>query len=100
LNALFNISIIDTIIHNSGEGKGVHHVKTMPVTDFKAHALKVLGEVAETREPVVVTKRGKPLAEIVPFAAKRTAPGRLAEALVFENDIVSPIGKAERSARR
>lgn len=70
-------------------------MKTMPVTDFKAHALKVLGEVAETREPVVVTKRGKPLAEIVPFAAKRTAPGRLAEALVFEDDIVSPLGEAE-----
>lgn len=43
-------------------------MKTMPVTDFKAHALKVLGEVAETRESVLVTKRGKPLAEIVPFA--------------------------------
>lgn len=70
-------------------------MKTMPVTDFKAHALKVLGEVAETREPVVVTKRGKPLAEIVPFAGKRMAPGRLAEALVFEGDIVSPLGEAE-----
>ena len=70
-------------------------MKTMPVTDFKAHALKVLGEVAETREPVVVTKRGKPLAEIVPFAGKHTAPGRLAEALVFEDDIVSPLGEAE-----
>lgn len=76
-------------------GRGYPHVRTMPVTDFKAHALKVLGEVAETREPVVVTKRGKPLAEIVPFAGKRTAPGRLADALVFEDDIVSPIGEAE-----
>lgn len=75
--------------------RGYRHVKTMPVTDFKAHALKVLGEVAKTREPVVVTKRGKPLAEIVPFAGKRTAPGRLAEALVFEDDIVSPISDAE-----
>lgn len=68
-------------------------MKTMPVTDFKAHALKILGEVAETREPVVVTKRGKPLAEIVPFAEKRAVPGRLAKALVFERDIVSPLGE-------
>ena len=37
-------------------------MKTMAITDFKMHALQVLGEVAETREPVVVTKRGKPLA--------------------------------------
>lgn len=70
-------------------------MKTMSVTDFKAHALKVLGEVAETRESVLVTKRGKPLAEIVPFAGKCTAPGRLAEALVFEDDIVTPLGEAE-----
>lgn len=67
----------------------------MSVTDFKAQAFKVLGEVAETREPVVVTKRSKPLAEIVPFVGKRTAPGPLAEALVFEDDIVSPLGQAE-----
>jgi len=75
-------------------------MKTMPVTDFKAHALKVLGEVAETREPVVVTKRGKPLAEIVPFAEKRTAPGKLADALVFEGDLVSPLGEGEWDACR
>lgn len=51
------------------------YMKTMAVTDFKAHVLKVLGKVAKTREPVVGTKRGTPLAEIVPFAGKRTAPG-------------------------
>jgi prevent-host-death family protein len=67
----------------------------MPVTDFKRQLLKVLREVAETREPVVVTKRGKPLAEIVPFAEKRADPGRLADALVFEHDIVSPLGETE-----
>lgn len=70
-------------------------MKTMPITEFKAHALQVLGEVAETREPVVVTKWGKPLAEIVPFAKKRTVPGRLADALVFEGDLVSPLGGGE-----
>ena len=75
-------------------------MKTMPVTEFRTHALKVLGEVAETREHVVVTRRGKPLAEIIPFAGKRTAPGRLAEALVFEDDIVSPIGEADWNACR
>jgi len=75
-------------------------VKTMPVTDFKAHALQVLGEVAETRESVVVTKRGKPLAEIVPFTEKQSLPGKLAEALVFEHDIVSPLGEEHWNACR
>ena len=27
-------------------------MKTMAITDFKAHALQVLGEVAKTKEPV------------------------------------------------
>jgi prevent-host-death family protein len=73
--------------------KGEDNMKTMAITDFKMHALQVLGEVAETREPVVVTKRGKPLAEIIPFAEKKPSLGKLAETLVFEDDIVSPLGE-------
>ena len=68
-------------------------MKTLAITDFKAHALKVLGEVAETREPVLVTKRGKPLAEVVPFSPRESTAGRLSEAFVFEKDIVSPLGE-------
>ena len=68
-------------------------MKTMAITEFKMHALQVLGEVAETKEPVLVTKRGKPLAAIIPFAEKKPLPGKLAETLVFENDIMSPLGK-------
>ena len=75
-------------------------MKTMAITDFKMHALQVLGEVAKTREPVVVTKRGKPLAEIIPFAEKTPSPGTLAETLVFENDIVSPLGAETWNACR
>ena len=75
-------------------------MKTMAITEFKAHALQVLGEVAETREPVLVTKRGKPLAEIIPFAEKKPSPGKLADTLVFENDIVSPLGEEDWHACR
>ena len=75
-------------------------MKTMAITDFKTHALQVLGEVAETGEPVVVTKRGKPLAEIIPFAEKKPSPGQLAETLVFEDDIVSPLGEEIWNAYR
>jgi len=75
-------------------------MKTMAITDFKMHALRVLGEVAETREPVIVTKRGKPLAEIIPFAEKKPSPGKLAETLVFEDDIVLPLGEVIWNACR
>ena len=67
-------------------------MRTLTITDFKAHALQVLGEVAETKEAVIVTKRGKPLAEVIPFAPPSSHPGKLANALVFEKDIVSPLG--------
>jgi prevent-host-death family protein len=33
---------------------------------FKAKCLKLIDEVAATREPLVITKRGKPLAKLVP----------------------------------
>ncbi len=35
--------------------------------EFKAKCLKVLGEVAATHEPLVITKRGKPVAKLVPI---------------------------------
>jgi antitoxin (DNA-binding transcriptional repressor) of toxin-antitoxin stability system len=45
---------------------------------------------------VVVTKRGKPLVEVIPFRHndESPAPGKLAAALVFEKDIVSPLGES------
>lgn len=67
-------------------------MKILAITEFKAHALQILAKVAETKEPVIVTKRGKALAEVVPFSAGKPAPGKLSEALVFEKDIVSPLG--------
>ncbi|MCK5842175.1 MAG: type II toxin-antitoxin system Phd/YefM family antitoxin [Candidatus Sabulitectum sp.] len=68
-------------------------MRTMAITDFKAHALQILAQIAKTKEPVVITKRGKPLAEIIPFMENRPIPGKLADALVFEEDIVSPLGE-------
>ena len=69
-------------------------MKTLTVTDFKARALQILGQVAKTREPVVVTKRGKPLAEVIPFSTAAPSPGKLSEALVFEKDIISSLGES------
>ncbi|MBW1839995.1 MAG: type II toxin-antitoxin system prevent-host-death family antitoxin, partial [Deltaproteobacteria bacterium] len=47
------------------------------------------------QESIVITKRGKPLAEVVPFrkSYKNPVPGKLADTLVFEKDIVSPLGE-------
>ncbi len=70
-------------------------MQTMGISAFKAHALKVLDQVAKTRDEVIVTKRGKPVARIVPFTDEIPAhmPGTLADTLVYEGDIVSPLGE-------
>lgn len=68
-------------------------MRTMTITDFKSHALQVLGEVAASKEKVVVTKRGKPLVEVVPYSEAKPSAGHLAETLVFEKDILTPLGE-------
>ena len=70
-------------------------MKTMGISKFKSHALKILGQVAKTQEMIVITKRGKPLAQIIPYRSSDTnpKPGRLSDALVFEKDVISPLGE-------
>ena len=70
-------------------------MKMMAISKFKAHALKVLDEVAESQEKVVITKRGKPLAEVIPYqrVEGNSKPGKLSDAFVFEKDIISPLGE-------
>ena len=50
----------------------------MPAGRFKNTCLQVLDDVAETREPVVITKRGRAVAKLVPVAPatpRRTLTG-------------------------
>ncbi|MCC6152788.1 MAG: type II toxin-antitoxin system Phd/YefM family antitoxin [Candidatus Hydrogenedentes bacterium] len=77
-------------------------MKSMPISEFKAHALNVLGEVAKTKQPVLVTKRGKPIAEVVPVRERsdKLVPGALAGTVVFEKDIESPLGAGDWNAAR
>ena len=69
-------------------------MQTMTITNFKMYALKVIDQVSKSQESVIITRRGTPLAELVPFrtAGKKFALGKLAGTLVFEKDIVSPLG--------
>jgi prevent-host-death family protein len=70
-------------------------MKTMAISEFKAHALKVINEVEKSQETIVITKRGKPLAQVVPYCktVMKPMPGKLADAFVFENDIIAPLGE-------
>jgi len=41
-------------------------MKSMPAGLFKTHCLAVMDEVQTKRQPVVITKHGRPVAKLVP----------------------------------
>jgi prevent-host-death family protein len=46
-------------------------MKQMPAGKFKARCLSVMDDVNATGEPVIITKRGTPVAKVVPVASKK-----------------------------
>jgi prevent-host-death family protein len=77
-------------------------MKSMAISEFKAHALKVIDGVANDHESIMITKRGKPLAQVVPFVSTENKPkaGKLASTFLFEHDIITPLGKAAWESAR
>ena len=62
--------------------------RVVPAGRFKAECLALLDRVERTGEPVVVTKRGRPVAEVVPI---RVTSRPLAGSVTVRGDIVGPI---------
>ena len=62
--------------------------RSIPAGRFKATCLALLDEVAATGETLVVTKRGRPVAQVSPVAPPRSLAGSIRR----ERDLVSPIG--------
>ena len=79
-------------------------METINATDFKARCLALLDRVAATGEPVVILKRGKPVAELGPLTRSGTAHPQveLRSTVVEMDDIVAPAVPADdwESARR
>ncbi len=65
----------------------------MAAGKFKDQCLKVLDRVAATRVPVTVTKRGRPVATVVPFTDRSKAPTSLAGSVLEEHG--DPFGAGE-----
>jgi prevent-host-death family protein len=47
----------------------------IPAGEFKAQCLALLDEVAETGKEIIVTKRGKPVAKVVPIEPPKSLKG-------------------------
>ncbi len=67
-------------------------MRTVKASEFKAKCLKIMDEVAATGEPVVITKHGVPVAQLVPAVQKpKTLFGALEGSMTIVGDIISPI---------
>jgi prevent-host-death family protein len=74
-------------------------VDTLTVSKFKATCLAVVEEVAKTKQGVIITKRGKPIAELIPYEAA-TEPVSLKNTVAFLGDIISPVVQEDWEALR
>ena len=63
--------------------------RTVAAGRFKAQCLAMLDEVAETGIAIVITKRGRPVARVVPVQPDATPD--LRGSVVREGDLISPI---------
>jgi prevent-host-death family protein len=68
--------------------------KTIPAGAFKARCLAIMDEVQAKRQAVVITKRGKPVAKLVPVEQEKDdifgflkGKGRIE----IKGDIISPV---------
>lgn len=67
-------------------------MKKMAADEFKVHCLKIMDEVQSKRASVLITKRGKPVAKLVPVdQAKDDIYGFLKGKVKVRGDIVSPV---------
>ena len=67
-------------------------MKTVAAGKFKAQCLALLDEVAREHETILVTKRGKPVARVVPVSEEMTdLRGRLKGSVLREKDVISPV---------
>jgi prevent-host-death family protein len=73
--------------------------KTIAAGEFKSKCLHLLDEVAEQRTPIVITKRGRPIAKLVPIDDKPVPLyGRMAGTVKILGDIVGPLDDIEWNA--
>ncbi len=67
-------------------------MERMQISKFKATCLAVLDRVAQTREPILITRRGEPIARIIPPAPSPAASwlGSMKDSVEIRGDIIAP----------
>jgi prevent-host-death family protein len=73
-------------------------IQEIAISEFKAKCLSLLEEVSKTKTPLRVTRRGKPLADVIPAspeAEERKWIGSMSGSIEIVGDIVSPVIEIE-----
>ena len=67
-------------------------MKEVAISEFKTKCLAILDEVQKTKDPIRVTRRGKPVAEVIPPSAiaPKNWMGSMKGKMKIVGDIVSP----------
>jgi len=65
-------------------------MKSVSVSEFKAKGLALFDEVASSGEVITVTKRGKPIAQVVPLESPPSLRGS-GRQLVSDEEFIAPI---------
>lgn len=68
--------------------------QTVAISEFKAKCLSLIEQVNKTKTPLRITRRGEPIADVVPASReseKRDWIGSMADRMDITGDIVSPV---------
>jgi prevent-host-death family protein len=81
-------------------GSVMKPLKSITVIEFKGRCSELIEQVRRTRQPLLITHKGKPLAQILPYTsrkmrgkkAQRVEPSNpLKGSILYQGDLVSPI---------
>jgi len=64
------------------------------ISEFKAKCLSLLDEVNKTKIPIRVTRRGKPIVDVIPASAEGEGSswiGSMKDLMEITGDVVSPV---------
>jgi prevent-host-death family protein len=67
-------------------------MKEIAISEFKAKCLALLDQVQKTKKPILITRFGKPVAEVIPPSPRPAADwiGSMRDKIEILGDIVSP----------
>lgn len=79
-------------------------MERIAISKFKSTCLAVLERVRKTGKPILVTRRGEPVAQVVPPPPASSEPGQgfgtMAGTATELGDIVGPLGEDDWEAAR